>query len=137
LTTVAFVEVPLTAVLAGAFFVAVLPALAAGFFGVALDTAGFFTDADAVRAPAPDLVRVDSFEDTLGVTFLDAGCLTDFATFASLSEVWMSQPMSGVSAGGQRRSGTRMRQSSPVRTGSGPNPHWGTLNYIKCAAALP
>ncbi|MCL4185401.1 MAG: hypothetical protein KJ011_18365 [Burkholderiaceae bacterium] len=77
-------------------------ALAAVFAAAALAAAGFLTDAEAAPAPVRDAVRGESFEDTLEVTFLDAGCLTDFATFASLSEVWIRQPMPDVGAGSQR-----------------------------------
>ena len=55
--------------------------------------AAFGVDEEAeARAPARDAVLGESFEDTLEVTFLDAGCLTDFATFASLSETREPEP---------------------------------------------
>jgi hypothetical protein len=63
-------------------------ALAAAF-----GAADFRVDEEAAaRAPARDADLVGSFEDTLEVTLLDADCLTDLATFTSLSEIRKPSP---------------------------------------------
>ncbi|MCD6735246.1 MAG: hypothetical protein LT103_16835 [Burkholderiaceae bacterium] len=74
----------------GAAFGAAFVAARAAAFGAAFTAAfaaGFFVEEAVARAPARDAVLVESFEDTLEVTFFDADCRTDFATFASLSEI--------------------------------------------------
>lgn len=70
----------------GAAFAAALAAALGATFAAAF-AAGFLVGEAAARAPARDAVLVEGFEDTLEVTFFDADCRTDFATFASLSGI--------------------------------------------------
>ena len=89
----------LVATLVATFFAATRVAPLAG---AVLAAAGFFVDATATRTPARDWGLLESFEDTLEDTFLDAGCLTDFATFTSLSEARGREPTPGLGPTGQR-----------------------------------
>jgi len=103
----------------GAAFGAVL-AVAFDVVLAAAFAAGFFVDDEAVaRAPALGEILVDSFEDTLRVAFFDAGCRTDFATFASLSGIRGAAPGKRVAHHANRDAARAGRRPGPVNERSG------------------